>query len=234
MQAIIRLGNGKYYCTPVFGEYITKDRTANYDSFVVCFDEKKEKLVKVSLLDPQRKPYLIPLVLTTDNSTDGWSTDASGYCGVSFLPFAEVLQYLNGAVLPTEILQKCAALDLHEDFTGFVSLKKQSDCDKLMYLTGAFHDAKIEKYEQRPDGSLYVLFHGVWGCTVELLFAGEVSYCADGRDLEKYDPYWLDSSLVYRDGFFYLYDDMNACIEDLDDSFYWFKSKSLQYRIIPD
>ena len=78
---------------------------------------------------------------------------------------------------------------------------------QLMLITGDFHDARIVEIEERADGSLRVLFDGVWGCDVELYFEGDVTYCTDSRNPMDYDPYWGDSQIAFRDGFIIFYDD---------------------------
>ena len=102
-----------------------------------------------------------------------------------------------------------------------------------MCITGAFHDARIAELEKRPNGSLYVLFDGVWGCSVELMFSGDVSYCVESRNPEKWDPYWLESSILLQNGYVYFADTVIDLTEPNDDCC-WFKAKTMEFNIIPD
>ena len=102
-----------------------------------------------------------------------------------------------------------------------------------MLITGELHDARIVKLEKQPDGSLYVLFDGVWGCSVELVFSGDVAYCAESRNPEKWDPYWFESSIVVQDGLVYFFDSSKN-LTALNDNDCWFKAKTMAYRIISE
>lgn len=235
MQAIIRYGDGRFYCSPIFGMYYDKNsKQKPFDAYVICFDEGKEKLVRHPLYNPKKKPYLNLMVLATDDDRSEWvSSEDDRYKGVIFLPWAMALKAVKDGFLPGELKKRCQEQDHHEDYSGFHQIKTDAHIRRLMTITGEFHDARIAKSEEQPDGSLYVLFDGVWGCSVELVFSGDVSYCTDSRDPKKWDPYWLGSSAVIKDGYIYFTDDA-VDISQLNDNYCWFKARTMKYRIIPE
>jgi len=234
MQAIIRCGSGRYYCTPIFGRYINKHSPESpFDWYVICFDEAKEKLIQYPFYRYDRKPYLDLMVLTSDSDLTGWVQNAQGYEGVSFLSQSEALVLIQSGDLPVGLRTQCMACDLHEDFSCFRPVTNTADIRKLMSITGSFHDSIITKMESHPNGSLHVLFEGAWGCSVELLFSGDVSYCADSKSPEAGDPYWYESSIALKEGYVYLID-AEIDVADLTNDYAWFKARSMQYRIIPE
>ena len=235
MQAIIRRGNGRFYCSPIFGKYYDKEsKQAPFDAYVICFDEKKEKLIKYPLYDTEKKPYLDLLVLITDDDESNWINYNDKYIGVDFISYDRSLTIVEEKTLSDETKKLCHELDHDEDYSGFKSIHTYNDIKKFMLITGQFHDAWIAKLEERADGSLYVLFDGVWGCNVEIVFFNDVSYSTDSRDPNIYDPYWLGSSIIIKDGYIYFVDDVIADVSEITDYFCWFKAKEMKYRIIPE
>lgn len=233
MQAIIRCGKGKYYCSPIFGIY-GKTNEKPFRSYVICFDENKERLIKQPIFNPKKKPFLNLMVLYTDESRSGWINYGNGYEGVDFLPFEKVSELVSNGSLPADIKQACDAQDLHEDFSVFKEIKTSEDIKKLMLISGYFHDGIIDKLEERQDCSVYVMFDGVWGCNVEIVFAGDVSYCVESEKLDEYDSYWYESSVIIKDGYTYFVDWITDNVPELSGGFRWFKAKSMKYRIIPE
>ena len=233
MQAIIRCGKGKYYCSPIFGVYREADEKP-FRSYAVCFDENKERLIKQPIFNPKKKPFLNLMVIYTDESRSDWVDYGNGYEGVGFLTFEKVSELIADGNLPDDIRKACDALDLHEDFSDFKEIKSSDDIEKLMLITGYFHDGIIDKSEEYPDGSVYVMFDGVWGCKVELMFSGDVSCCTESEKLEEYDSYWYESSIIIKDGYIYFVDWITDEVPELNDDFRWFKAKSMKYRIIPE
>ena len=234
MQAIIRCGNGEFYCSPLFGFYFNRNSGSNpFDAYVVCFNKRRDRLVKQLLYDPNKKPYLNLMVLITDNDKTDWTTNDSGYEGVDFLPLNTVSEIINKDIIPEEIVNKCKQLDLHEDFSDFKPVKTKHDIEKLMLITGNFHDAIISTLVRQPDNSLYVLFDGVWGCTVELVFSDDVAYNTDNNSLEFQGPYWFEAFAAVKDEYIY-FADVDMENHELSDDDCWFRAKSMKYRIIPE
>ncbi len=233
MQAIIRCGKGKYYCSPIFGMYRESDEKP-FKAYVVCFDANKERLIKQPIFNPKRKPFLNLMVIYTDENRSGWIDYGNGYEGVGFLSPEKASKFINDGNLPADIRKACDSLDLHEDFSDFKEIKTSEDIEKLLLVTGYFHDGIIDKSEKCQDGSLYVKFDGIWGCKVELIFTGDVSYCLESEKLDEYDSYWYEASVIIKDGYIYLVDWITDNVPELSDDFRWFKAKSMKYRIIPE
>ena len=54
-------------------------------------------------------------------------------------------------------------------YTEYNEVVDNSDIERLMNVSGWFHDAVIKRMEERED-RLRVLFDGVWGCKIEVFF----------------------------------------------------------------
>lgn len=235
MNAIIRLGNGKYYCSAIFGYYNDNQGAGNrYDMYYIVFDQEKTKLIKQPLFNSESSPILDKTVLIFDGDRTNWIMDENGYGGVDFLTKDRALQIVKNGIIPDELLSKCHQADSYAVLNEYNEIKTEKDIHNLMWLAGGFHDAYISKLEEKKDGSLLVLFEGVWGCSVEIYFADDVSYCIDSKDPEDYDIYWFGSTLMLKDEYKIFVDDDCVSLDEIDDSYCWFKAKEMKYRVIPD
>ena len=233
MHAIIRKGDGEFYTSAVFGYYSDKKSEYNYGAYYIVLDEEKEHLKKQQVFDPKKKPQLDLMVLIIDADNTGWSEDEHGFGGVDFLPKDEALMIIRDGVCPEDILRKCRELDSTYHYTEYNEIVDESDIERLMNVSGWFHDAVIAEMKEN-DGVLRVVFDGVWGCKIEMFFEGDVSYNTDSRDPELYDPYWYGSTMICQDGYIYFVDDDDMKVEDIKEGYCWFKAKRVRYRVIPD
>lgn len=235
MNAIIRLGNGKYYCSAVFG-YYDDNKTDNYsyDMYYIVFNQEKTKLIKQPLFNPKSYPQLDKTVLIIDGDQTNWTVSKNGYGGVDFLPKEDALHIIESGIMPGDLLNKCLSLGISVNFEDYQEIRDSKDVDNLMWVSGGFHDAVISKQEEKQDDSLSVLFYGIWGYSIELIFSGNVSYCTDSRNPNKYDPYWFGSTLILKDGYKIFIDDYDVDIEDVNNNYCWFKAKTMKYRVIPE
>lgn len=238
MHAIIRLGDGKYYLSQVFGYYCPITATEKmevyrqriYSQYYLVLDSQKQRLQRQYVFDAA-KVYLIPSLIIVDTDQSDWKMMDDEQGCVSFLadlPADEVERDL-----PAPLLQRCIEADRAYQFEPYPRIRTQRDIDNLLWATGSFHDAFIKTHQIQPDGSLYVLLEGVWGCSVELWFSGDVSYCTKSYESELYDPYWCGASVFWRDGWLYLVDDLPSQDAEIDDSYCWFRAKQIKYHIIP-
>ena len=233
MHAIVRKGNGEYYTSAVFGYYSDNKSEYNYGAYYIVLDENKEHLVKKEVFDPKKKLQLDLMVLIIDSDDTGWIEDEHGFGGVDFLSKDVALKIIRDGKCPEDILAKCRELDLRYHYKEYNDILDDSDIDRLMNVSGWFHDAFIKEMNEE-NNVLRVLFDGVWGCKIEMFFEGDVSYNTDSRDPECYDPYWYGSSMIRRDGYIYFVDDDDMKVEDIREGYCWFKAQKVRYRVIPD
>jgi len=236
MNAIIRLGDGKYYCSAVFGYYDDNETDKySYDMYYIVFNQEKTKLIKQPLFNPKSYPQLDKTVLVFDGDQTNWTVNKNGYGGVDFLPKENALHIIESGIMPSNLLNKCLSLEVSDNFEGYHEIRDSKDVENLMWVSGGFHDAAISKQEEKQDGSLSVLFDGIWGCSIELIFSGDVSYCTDSRNSDQCDdPYWFGSTLILKDGYKIFIDDDDIAIEDVNNDYCWFKAKAMKYRVIPE
>lgn len=239
MYAIIRLGKREYYISAVFGYYCVITAIDDYERYLegihnqyyLVLNKEKNKLVKQYIYDRNSK-YLEPSVLIVDCSQDNWNVDSEGHCGIDFL--ADVSQDNIEDEIPAALLNRCIQIDADYHYNEYPEIQSQADVDNLMSVSGYFHDACIDKFKEYDDGSVFVTFDGVWGCSIEVWFSGDVSYSIKSRDPEEYDPYWSGSTVLIEDGFVYFVDDGDMKVGDIGDGYCWFKARNMKYHVIPN
>lgn len=238
MYAIVKLGNGKNYTSFVFGYYCKITATDDYkrylesihNQFYVVLNEEKTALVKKCVY-PSSNKYLDPQVLIVDANQEDWVYEDTKHGCTNFLNHVDF--YKDEIEVDDVALSKCIALDSAYIYHEYVEIKTEADIENLLWVSGCFHDAYIEKYERTED-TVYVLFDGVWGCKIEVWFEGDVSFNVKDYDLKIDDPTWYDSSLLREDGYFYLVNDCEMKKEDITDEYCWFRGRHLRYRVIPN
>lgn len=241
MHALIKLKNGKTYVSAVFGAYKDKNSKQTYAGYTlhyIVFDQAKKKLIKQYVYDQKalkgKGGIIRQVVLDVESSMDNWvfASDGSGH--VNFLDDNDIKNVLSGQALPDDIICQCKLLDDSYEYKEWNEVNTLKDIEDLAYVSGGFHDAIIETLEQKPDGSLCVLFDGIWGCKLEVIFEGDVHYCVDCRNPKTCDPYWFGSTILIDGEYKVLADDEGLKPEDIDDNYCYFKAKKMRYHVIPD
>ena len=241
MHAIVRLGDGKYYISPVFGYYkdlISYDDYRRYPGriyspYYVVWDEGKKRLIKWFAMQPNTK-NLIPQVLVVDCDQRDWVLDKEGIGGVNFLPRKLADEYIEKGNISEDIYEKCYAYDQGYSYDPFPEIYTDKDIEDLEWVSMGFHDAFIKEEKLQEDGRLYLLFDGVWGCMIEIWFWGDLEYDTSSRNPEEYDPYWFGSTVIQKDGFIYFVDDDNMTVDQITNAYCWFKARHMKYHVIPD
>ena len=232
MYAIIREGDGKFYTSMVFGYYKSSDDYDYKNRFWIVLNKEKTALIKQHVLQQNTK-YLIPMVLITDADESNWNKLNENEESVDFLPTNELLSLIDSNTVSQEVTQKCIDMDKAYQFKPLRTVTTISDIRDLEWVSGGFHDAFIAEIKE-CDNSLYILFDGTWGCKIEVWFEGDISYDTSSRDPEKFDPYWMGSTVTIEDGYVYLIDDEDISVNDINSSYCWFRARNMKYRVIPD
>lgn len=234
MFAIIRQGNGKYYISAVFGQYKDDKSKSSYNKYYVVFDEEKKHLIKWFAMQPNTK-YLIKQVLIVDFDVSDWDIDEENNVGgVKFLPRDMADKMIESGVVPQDILEKCLEIDKSFVYSEYKEIENEKDIDNLYCASGWFHDAYIKELKELEDGTLYVRFDDVWGCSIEVWFWGDVEYDTESRNPELYSPYWSDSTIILQNGFIYFVDEGDMTVDEIGKGYCWFKARHMKYHIIPD
>ena len=72
-------------------------------------------------------------------------------------------------------------------------------------------------------------------CTSCLTAYGAVKWKYDTSSRDEYgDKWWMDSSILFEDGFIYLIDDKGITVDKISKGYCYFKARNVQYHIIPD
>ncbi len=54
------------------------------------------------------------------------------------------------------------------------------------------------------------------------------------RDPEIENPYWYGSTVLIENGFIYFIDDEDMTVDEINESYCYFKARHMKYHIIPD
>ena len=233
MYAIIRKGNKEYYTSAVFGFYDDNPNKNGFCKYYIVLNEEKNKLIKKKLFNPKKKPYYDLTILLLNDYQHDWNIDENGYGCVNFLNKDLIEEIVRGKNIPDKLLKKCIDIDSQYSYKEYHEINDQKDVDNLMLVSGCFHDARILEVKEL-DNTLKVMFDGIWGCNIEMIFAGNISYCIESRNPEEYDPYWFGSSMFIDDNMIIFVDDEDVELKDINDNYCWFKAEKVTYRIIPE
>lgn len=239
MHVLVCQGNGKYYVSAAYGyfrdvtamEFSERSRQMFQNPFFVVWDEDKKRLIRLKRYQ-QNTPYIVPQALIIDNDRHHWVKDEEDVGCVGFLSRELLDSFLDDEKQPDEILAKCRALDSDYVYNETPEIQSQSDIDNLMQASGFFHDAFLEEKKLRADGTLHLLYDGVWGCKIELWFWGDLEYCLAVREESDY-PFLDRCSIILKDEFVYFIDE-DRSIEDISRGVDFIKARHMKYKIIPN
>ncbi|MBQ8496987.1 MAG: hypothetical protein IJ489_05975 [Clostridia bacterium] len=233
MYAIIRLGNGKFYTSPVFGYYKNPAQADDYFSYYyIVFNRENDRLIRCDEMEQDTK-YLIPRVIIVDTDTTDWLLEEDGTGGVSFLPRETADAITESENTPSDILEKCLNIVQTFRYDEYAEIRNEKDIQNFYAASFGLHDACLEEEKLLDEQTLYVKFAGTWQRSVEIWFRGEISYHTEPRKEQFADPYWYTSSIILSDGFVYLVDDDNVSPEELNENDCYFKARKMTYRILP-
>lgn len=232
MNVIVRLGNKKYYYSKVFGIYKDSPSDEIWDIYYIVLNEKQDKLIKVNAYDVGE--YLERKVLELDRDTEGLILDEEGFGCVEFLNEKDIEIILNGGDVEGPKLKICKNFNEEIELHDYKYVKSDDDISDLLNLAGGFHDAYVKKINGNHD-KLAVTFGGIWGCSLELIFEGEVSY-KNKRTTINIDDWWYDASLVRNESGYIILLDQDGYNEedDIDEYSCYFMAKKLRYKVIPN
>ena len=230
MKAIVRLGNGNYYLSKVFGVFNDSfvDSFKKNQYYYLVFDESMKTLIP-KFQYQQNTKYIIPEILIYENDTSDMDMDQN-HCGkVKFLSDIEIRNILDGEVRDT-VLSKCKKY-IDRRKLDYIEIKNTEDIENFMIVSGMLHDGYIKEISEKGN-QLYVLFDDVWGCQIEMVFEGNIRY----QNLrEEGDVWWYGSSMVFdHDGIILTDEEDYQVGEDLSRSLTWFKAKKVKYKVIPN
>ena len=241
MHAIIKMGDGKYYISSVFGYYNDVKSEGDYQRYLerihtpyyVVFNEEKTKLIKWYNMQPDTE-FLIKQVLIIDSDESGWNiNEEDGTGGVEFLPRELADKIISEGSIPDDIMQQCKKIEESYVYDEYREIKTEKDIEDFDWATGNFHDAYIKEQKILEGGELYLRFSGIWGCQVEIWFWDDLEYCSESRNPEYSDPYWSCSTLELKNGYVYFVDG-EIDVKEITDGYCWFKARHMKYHIIPN
>ena len=233
MYAIIRLGNGRFYTSPVLGYYKSPSQADDYFSYYyIVLNQEHTRLIRCDEMEQHTK-YLIPQIIVIDTDMRDWLLEEDQTGGISFLPRDMADAITESGNTPPDILKKCLNIAQNHPCNEYVEIRNEQDIKNFYAASFGLHDACLEEEKLLDEQTLYVKFHGTWQRSVEIWFQGDILYHTESRKTDFADPYWYVASIILSDGFVYLIDDDQVLPKDLDESYCYFKARKMTYRIIP-
>lgn len=249
MYALVKQDDGKWYDSTVFGYYDDVKSTDDYQRYTDDYQRYKESIETpyYVVFDPERKclrkQFMFPSnltgklsthVLIIDSDTSGWKLNPDGTGGVDFLPRRIADEIIASGTISADIFEKCKEVETSYVYEEYPEVVDERSIRNLQEVAGGFHDGHIAKAEKLDDGRLYLLFTGIWGCSIEIWFWGDLEY-----DLAEQDPkvdddaYWSDSTVLIQDGFVWFVNEEDLKAEDIKDGYCWFKARHMMYHVVP-
>lgn len=232
MNVIVRLGDKKFYYSPVFGKFKESNSNEEWDIYYLVLNESRDKLIKVNLYEDgeSTKRKIIEL----DQDYENLVLDDDGYGCVEYLNENDIDKILNGEDIEPFKLKICKNFYDEMEIPLYTKVKTDDDINNLLKLSNNFHDAYVNNINGN-DKKMVVTFDGVWGCSIEMVFEGEILY-KNNRTKASGNLVWYDCSLYFNDSHYIVFvdqDDYNRD-EDLDTNQCYFMAKRLKYKIIPN
>ena len=157
MKVIVRLGNGKYYLSKVFGIFKNNFMGSKAKYYYIIFDENMKTLIP-KFEYKQNTDYIIPEILIYDNDTSDMKINEN-HCGqVNFLSDDEMKNILDGKVNDT-ILEKCMKY-VDNNKIDYIEIKNDKDIQNFMLVSGYLHDGYIKKIFKNKN-LLHLMVYGV-------------------------------------------------------------------------
>lgn len=240
MHAIIRLGNGRYYTSAVFGRFPDESSSDNKDLLVV-FNQAKNALIALPQLEFTKDGFISRHVIIYDTHDASWRySNIKGthrhYGSVAYMNKEQCFDLVHMAqkgIINTGIPEKCFKDDQAIPLEKWTKVRTDIEIRNLLSIAGDFHDAYVAECQRdKKTGNIRALFKGAWGTDIELVFQGEA--ICHLHDPNEYEPWWYDCKLARHRGKIYLIDSSEARPEDCEnwDTDY-FCAKDLFYHIIP-
>ena len=236
MHAIIRLGNGKFYTSAIFGRYKGEGNNYGTDIFIV-YNQAKDKLIALPQISYGEDNIIHTNLIIFDTHDISWkfSYGARRYGFVSFLNREKAMQIIQTGRFPsgTNIESRCRQEDESLQYKKWHKIRTTADIKNLMEATGGFHDAYVKECKkEKQSGDIFIRFSGIWGTDLEMVFQGEAK--CHLHDPEESEPWWFDAKLQKFQGKYYLFDSADASIAEFDNwSTDCFCAKEVYYHIVP-
>ena len=233
MKAIINSEDNNYYASKVFAiknDYLNDVYKGGFSYKYLVLNKDYTNLVFVNEYD--MKPHIYTNVLIFDNDMSDMTINDEGVGKVDFISDSEIDSIIQNNTCSQEVLDKCKQYVVA--YNGeYIDIKDENDIDNLMRLSQGFHDALINKIGRNENNELIILFDGIWGCKVEMIFSEDVEF-QNLSNMDGGDPTWYGSTMLIDEDKFFFVDQENYSIDkDLYEDATWFKAKNIKYKIIP-
>ena len=197
---------------------------------VIIFDENFEKLICEDVYD--KKPLITRNVFIIDSDTFNWivkefilgkrlkkKTIVKGEQW--FLDSIDNLNCINDEKIINKAKKQNDGIVINE----WNIIDNEKAINDLMNVAGFFHDAYIAGVDYN-ENKLIVRFDGVWGCSIELFFEGDILVHHNNITCI------FSSSVFIKDGYVYFVDEEIDSNSELIDDFTYFRGKSLKWKVI--
>lgn len=146
-----------------------------------------------------------------------------------------IKQIKDGKAIDEKYIKIAEEQNKHIDTSEWKLIKSQKDADNLLSAAWGFHDATFKSIryfrENYNDPScVRVSFTGCYNCDIVLEFKKDVFIHFNYDD--NTIPDILDSNILFHDGFVYWVNDSIKSVDDLTESYIYFRARSLAWKMI--
>lgn len=235
MKAIIIHKDGTFHASKVFAvlnDKIDDEWEACYYFKYLVLDENNSKLYFQDEYAHGTK-YIETLLLIFDYDTIDMTLDSNGLGKVNFISDDELNDIASLGKYSNKLLKEC--IKYATKYEGeYINISNENDIENLKCVSGNFHDGYIKDINKNEKGELVVLFDGLWGCSIEMIFSKDVEY-ENKRSFEEGDVWWSSCSMIFKHNKIYFADDdCYSGDDDIRDYSTWFVAEKIRYRIIPN
>lgn len=213
---------------------------------VIVFDDENEKFELLNVYDT--KPSLKRKIFIIDTDMDGMvekpeikisliSTlkNCFGYDWI--IENIELIKDIKSKnSIDKKYIELAKEINKKIEVSEWKYVKNEKDAKDLLHAAWGFHDAELDnisyklKETYNDPSVVQVLFTGCWECDILLEFQRDVLIHFNIDDNCSHEI--MDSNILFNDGYVYWVDDYIEDIKELNDSYIYFRGRSLKWKMI--
>ena len=235
MNVIVKNNDGTYYASKVFGIINNKVGVKYEQGWSYKYVVLNKTGNNILIIDEYAKTK--HNIITYDTDKTDMTLDKNNIGKVNFLTEEEYAKILNNQITE-DIIKKCQKyVVVYKD--EYVDILTDKDINNVIEIFFGFHDAYVYNICENKD-ELKVTFLSEWGCNLEMVFSGNVTY-KNMRTTQEGDLWWYDATIIIQED----KENNYRCVKLIDNADYkpeddiekfqcFFIGDKAKYRIIPN
>lgn len=213
---------------------------------VIVFDDENEKFELINVYDT--KPSLKRKIFIIDTDMEGMIEKSEiklslintlkncfGYDWI--IENIELIKDIKSKnSIDKKYIELAKEINKKIEVSEWKYVKNEKDAKDLLHAAWGFHDAELDnisyklKETYNDPSVVQILFTGCWECDILLEFQRDVLIHFNIDDNCSHEI--MDSNILFNDGYVYWVDDYIEDIKELNDSYIYFRGRSLKWKMI--